>query len=98
MGEESIMRPPASKKAAITSAHSSRSTGSSPTLKVIQVPRPTAGIASPEEGTVRITGACVAPGAVPGKAKAAPEAAAAFTNVLRVMIIRLPSFALRAPR
>jgi hypothetical protein len=50
MGEESITRPPASKNAAMTSAHSSRSTGSSPTLKVIQVPSPTAGMASPVEG------------------------------------------------
>lgn len=54
MGEESIIFPPASKNAVITSAHSSRSTGSSPTLKVIQVPRPTAGIASPEDGMVRV--------------------------------------------
>lgn len=87
MGEESIMRPPAAKKAAITSAHSSRSTGSSPTLKVIQVPRPTAGSISPEEGTARTIGAGGAPGAVPGNTRAAPEVAAAFTNVLRVMII-----------
>ncbi|CAH2404523.1 conserved hypothetical protein [Mesorhizobium ventifaucium] len=87
MGEESIMRPPAAKKAAITSAHSSRSTGSSPTLKVIQVPSPTAGSISPEEGTARITGAGGAPGAAADNTRAAPEAAAAFTNVLRVMII-----------
>ncbi|SIT53793.1 hypothetical protein BQ8794_130277 [Mesorhizobium prunaredense] len=81
------MRPPAAKKAAITSAHSSRSTGSSPTLKVIQVPSPTAGSISPEDGTARITGAGGAPGAAAGNTRAAPEAAAAFTNVLRVMII-----------
>ena len=91
------MRPPASKKAAITSAHSSRSTGSSPTLKVIQVPSPTAGIASPEEGMIRIAGAWIAPGAVFGRASIAAEAAAAFTNVLRVTIIGLPYFALRLP-
>jgi hypothetical protein len=95
MGEESIIRPPAAKKAAITSAHSSRSTGSSPTLNVIHVPSPTAGIASPEEGMVRINGAYVSPGAIPGKANAAPVAAASFTNVLRVIIIPASSFALR---
>jgi hypothetical protein len=44
------MRPPASKKAAMTAAHSSRSSGSSPTLKVIQVPSPTIGISSRVEG------------------------------------------------
>lgn len=60
MGEELILRPPASKKAAITSAHSSRRTGSPPTLNVIQVPSPTAGITSPEEGIVRVRGACLA--------------------------------------
>jgi hypothetical protein len=50
MGEESIRRPPASKKARITCAQASRATGSSPTLKVIQLPSPTAGSASPVEG------------------------------------------------
>ena len=44
------MRPPASKKARMTSAQASRATGSSPTLKVIQLPRPTTGSASPVEG------------------------------------------------
>ena len=42
--------PPASKKAAITAAHSSWSTRSSPTLKVIQLPRPTTGNGSPVDG------------------------------------------------
>jgi hypothetical protein len=56
-------------------------------LKVIQVPRPTAGSISPEEGTARIAGAGGAPGAAAGITRAAPEAAAVLTNVLRVMII-----------
>ena len=47
IGEESIMRPPASKNAAITAAHSSSSSGSSPTLNVIQLPSPMTGKASP---------------------------------------------------
>ena len=34
----------------MTAAHSSRRTGSSPTLKVIQLPSPTTGSASPLEG------------------------------------------------
>ena len=40
------MPPPASKKAAMTARHSARSSGSSPTLKVIQLPIPTAGTGS----------------------------------------------------
>jgi hypothetical protein len=50
MGEESIRRPPAAKKARMTSAQLSRASGSLPTLKVIQDPRPTIGKASPVEG------------------------------------------------
>src|SRR5215468_1068349 len=50
MGEESIRRPPESKKAPITCAQASRATGSFPTLKVIQLPSPTAGSSSPVEG------------------------------------------------
>src|SRR5687767_12149754 len=50
MGEESITPPPASKNACMTAAHSFRSSGSSPTLKVIQVPRPRTGRFSPVEG------------------------------------------------
>jgi hypothetical protein len=50
MGEESIRRPPESKKARITSAQASRATVSLPTLKVIQLPSPTAGSSSPVEG------------------------------------------------
>ncbi|WP_244750008.1 hypothetical protein [Mesorhizobium sp. L-2-11] len=56
-------------------------------MKVIQVPSPTAGSISPEEGTVRIAGAGGAPGAAAGNISVALEAAAALTNVLRVMII-----------
>src|ERR671937_296805 len=50
MGEESIRRPPESKKAPITCAQASRAIGSLPTLKVIQLPSPTAGSTSPVEG------------------------------------------------
>src|SRR5262249_46780704 len=50
MGEESIRRPPESKKAPITCAQASRAIGSWPTLKVIQLPSPTAGSSSPVEG------------------------------------------------
>ena len=50
MGEESITRPPSWKKASITAAHSFRNSMSSLTLKVIHVPRPIAGMASPVEG------------------------------------------------
>src|SRR3990170_390360 len=56
MGEESIIRPPPSKKAAMTVVHSSRSTGSFPTLNVIHVPRPIAGINSPVDGIRRVIG------------------------------------------
>src|SRR2546422_11224558 len=50
IGDESMRRPPSWKKACMTAAHSSRSSGSSPTLKVIQLPRPTTGIFSPLDG------------------------------------------------
>ena len=63
------MRPPAAKNARITSAHDARATGSLPTLKVIQLPSPTSGIASPVDGMgrVRIAGAAAA-GAIAGAA------------------------------
>jgi hypothetical protein len=47
MGELSIRRPPSAKKARTTSAQASRAAGSLPTLKVIQLPSPTTGSASP---------------------------------------------------
>ena len=50
MGEESIILPPASKKARMTLAQASRPAGSLPTLKVIQLPRPMTGMASPLDG------------------------------------------------
>ena len=59
IGEESIIRPPARKNARMTAAHSSRSSGSSPTLKVIQLPSPTTGSCSPLEGIGRVIGACL---------------------------------------
>jgi hypothetical protein len=56
MGDESIIRPPAEKNAPITAAHSSLSSASAPTLKVIQVPSPTTGSASPVEGIGFVNG------------------------------------------
>lgn len=57
MGDESISRPPAAKNAAMTSAHCARAGASWPTLKVIQVPRPTNGSCSPLDGIARASGA-----------------------------------------
>jgi hypothetical protein len=54
IGDESIMRPPASKKARMTLVQLSRAALSSPTLKVIQLPRPTTGITSLVDGTRRV--------------------------------------------
>src|SRR5882757_267317 len=88
MGEESIMRPPASKKAAMTLAHSSLSSGSPPTLKVIQVPSPTIGMASRVEGMSRRAGEPSWAGREIGKKAAAAVAKEACTNVRRVVRIR----------
>ena len=76
MGEESIRRPPASKKARITSAQASRAAGSSPTLKVIQLPSPTMGTASPLDGIGLVrSGPCrVAPAEGRRSAARAPTA------------------------
>src|SRR5215813_961415 len=62
IGEESIRRPPSSKKARMISAHESRAAASSPTLNVIQLPSPTGGSASPLEGIARVP---IAPEALP---------------------------------
>ena len=56
MGEESMIRPPAAKKARITWVHSPRSSRSSPTLNVIHVPNPITGSCSPDEGIGREIG------------------------------------------
>src|SRR6266498_2108635 len=56
IGEESIRRPPSRKKAPMTAAHSSRSSGSSPTLNVTQLPRPITGTFSPLDGIGLVTG------------------------------------------
>jgi len=50
MGEESINLPPALKKWPMTSAILSRASGSSPTLKVRELPNPITGIRSLLEG------------------------------------------------
>ena len=57
IGDESISRPPAAKKARITSVQASRAAGSLPTLKVIQLPRPTRGRISPLDGIALPAGA-----------------------------------------
>ena len=62
IGDESIIRPPAAKKARTTSTQASRAAASLPTLKVIQLPRPTTGSASPLEGMRRIIGVAATPG------------------------------------
>ena len=54
IGDESIMRPPASKSARMTAAQESRATASLPTLNVIQLPSPMTGTASPVDGTGRV--------------------------------------------
>ena len=78
------MRPPASKKAAMTRAHSSLSSGSSPTLKVIQVPSPTIGISSRVEGIGRRAGgACWARREI-GKSAAAAVAAGRLARTFGV--------------
>jgi hypothetical protein len=56
IGDESMSRPPAPKKARMTSAHASRAAVSSPTLNVIHVPSPTTGISSPDDGMRRVDG------------------------------------------
>ena len=53
IGEVSITEPPASNSTASTSASGARSSGRRPTSKVRQVPQPTMGSISPEEGILR---------------------------------------------
>jgi hypothetical protein len=59
IGEESIMRPPAAKNARITLRSNRARRRSLPTLKVIQLPSPTSGIASPLDGIGRVRTALV---------------------------------------
>jgi hypothetical protein len=56
IGEQSIIRPPPRKKARMTAAHPSRSSASSPTLNVIQLPSPTTGSFSPVDGIALVRG------------------------------------------
>jgi len=51
-----MRRPRPRKKARMTAVHCSRNARSLPTLKVIQVPSPTAGIGSLDDGTARTSG------------------------------------------
>src|SRR6185436_2460523 len=75
IGEESIIRPPAATKLRITSAHALRATGSLPTLNVIQLPRPTTGTGSPDEGIGRVRTARGSPAIAGRNAAYAPAAA-----------------------
>ena len=85
MGEELIRLPPRSKKVCITCARAARSLSSLPTLKVIQVPRPMAGICSPVDGIAFFR---MAPEAGPwpnaGRAVVAPKPVIEPTNARRV--------------
>src|SRR5690349_21244674 len=58
MGEESTTLPPAFENAASTSRNGARSAAPAPTLNTCQVPRPTAGSSSPEEGILRVMMVC----------------------------------------
>src|SRR5262249_2127219 len=78
-----MSRPPAAKKLRITSAHEARATSSSPTLKVIQLPSPTAGNFSPVDGIGRVTTASVCATPVHGLKAAAALAAASEPSTLR---------------
>src|SRR6266446_812976 len=99
MGEESITVPPASKKAAMTATASSRSTGSVPTLKVIQVPRPTTGMDTPEDGITRVSSRAVSGlGAKPGSPAAAIAARPPFRMARRWMGIWLVNSSVREYR
>jgi hypothetical protein len=82
------MRPPAPKKAAMTLAHSSRRTGSPPTLKVIQVPSPTIGMASWVEGMSRRAGEPSWACRETGESDATVVANEARKNVRRVVRIQ----------
>src|SRR2546428_6768822 len=70
-----MRRPPSWKKACMTAAHSSRSSGSSPTLKVIQLPRPTTGIFSPLDGIGSVVGVAGGGGGGGRRGRGPPAAA-----------------------
>jgi hypothetical protein len=92
IGDESIMRPPAAKKARITSAQASRAARSLPTLKVIQLPSPTSGTCSPLDGMARVATAPTGAGwPVAGRAqgRAGASMATAFSTVRRVVRARM---------
>jgi len=77
IGDESMRRPPSWKKACMTAAHSSRSSGSSPTLKVIQLPRPTTGIFSPLDGIGSVVGVAGVAGVAGARAESGRSTTAA---------------------
>ena len=86
IGEELIMRPPPAKKARITSAQASRASGSLPTLKVRQLPSPTSGSRSPDDGIGRVSSGAPAACARRGKAAPMPAAASDVSNWRRSSI------------
>ena len=77
MGDESITVPPASNISATSALSGARLPSPAPTSKVCQVPTPTIGRASPDDGIGRVViGAAHRLAATaPGHAKAAPAAA-----------------------
>ena len=75
MGEESITVPPRSKKLRSTCARWSRSSWSSPTLKVIQEPMPITGTCSPVAGIGLVRIGLAAARASGARAEAAPSMA-----------------------
>ena len=89
MGEESIMPPPASKKACMTAVRSASASALSPTLKVIQVPSPTTGMATPLDGTVFVVrGPDPAPAAGCAPARDRPSVAARPVAAAPVRMVR----------
>src|SRR3546814_1993547 len=88
IGEQSIPRPPRSKKVRSTSARASRKRRSSPTLKVIQEPMPITGTASPLDGMARVIGAASAVGKEPAKGSAARPPSTARRDVCQEFFMR----------
>src|SRR6266496_1722944 len=96
IGDESITLPPASTKLRMTSVHASRATGSSPTLNVIQLPRPTTGSVSPVDGIGRVRIVRDWASAAEGRSAAHAPAAASVANTRRRFHIAASSGAMAA--
>src|SRR5215204_4782989 len=94
IGDESIRRPPAAKNARMTAAHSSLSSRSSPTLNVIQLPSPTTGSRSPEDGMGRVSGSTCASAR---RGRSSEEAAAAVTPLNMARRLRVVFASILSP-